>query len=196
MLDDDNKNYRHLVDKAEGAFLKKEYLEAFLIQSCIAEGVIKNYARAKLSPIISQSSALSFKFDNFEMARLIDELLISGKISKELFEDLNSYRKKRNEVIHGLLKYTDIAKLDEELKSAYELGRNAKTFIVDDMSRGVATGETVAELKALVSALLAQIKHLEEQLKPGNGIDTRAQISALLAQIGQLQKQLGSINSE
>src|SRR3989344_3770639 len=68
----ETKNYERLVNQAEGAFLKEEYLEAFLIQSCIIEGVLKNYASKKLSSIISQTDALKSKFENFEFARLID----------------------------------------------------------------------------------------------------------------------------
>lgn len=93
-LAEENKNYQVLVNKSEGAFLKEEYLEAFLIQSCIIEGVIKNYAEAKLNPELSQSIMLKDKFKNFEFARLIDDLLLAGKIPADLYENLNNYRKK------------------------------------------------------------------------------------------------------
>ena len=84
MLSKDNKNYKYLISLAEGAYLKEEYLEAFLIQSCIFEGVIKNYASIKLQFQISQSPILKNKLDNYEFAKIIDVLFVAEKISKEL----------------------------------------------------------------------------------------------------------------
>ena len=160
----ENKNYEDLVNQAEGAFLKREYLEAFLIQSCIIEGIIKDYAFKKISPLISQNTILEKKFKNFELARLIDELFISGKIDKSLYEKLNVYRKKRNDVIHGLLEYKDKNRLDKELKEVYESGKYMKGFIVDDMSKETKGGLTAAELDAQIAALLAQLNQLQVQL--------------------------------
>ncbi|MDD5638556.1 MAG: hypothetical protein PHO28_01445 [Candidatus Pacebacteria bacterium] len=83
------KNYKYFLEEAEGAFLKKEYLEVFLIQSCIFEGMLKKYASMKLSSIISQSAAFKNKFKNFEFSRITNELFISGKIKKDLYERKN-----------------------------------------------------------------------------------------------------------
>lgn len=167
-LNKENENYQHLVDEAEGAFLKKEYLEAFLIQSCVIEGVIKNYAAAKLDIEISRSGILRDKFENFELGRLIDDLFLAGKITPELYEGLDSYRKKRNKVIHELLKYTDKRRLDGELKEAYERGRHMKGFIVEDLRNeirpGVSTAEIMAQLEAQIVALMVQL----EALAPGS----------------------------
>ena len=163
-----NKNYQDLVDLAEGAFLKAEYLEAFLIQSCIIEGVLKEYAKKKLSSVISQSTILGKKFENFELARFIDELFISGKIEKTLYENLNRYRKQRNDVIHHLLEYEDKGKLTEELKEVYKLGKHMKGFIVDDMNSEMQGGLTVAALDAQINTLLSQIKELQSQLGGSN----------------------------
>ena len=158
------KNYEDLLNQAEGAFLKKEYLESFLIQSCIIEGILKEYAKKKLLPIISQSNVLKRKFENFEWARLTDELFVSGKIEKDLYEKLNNYRKKRNAVIHSLLDYNDKDKLDEELREVYESGKHMKGFIVDDMNKETAGGLTAAELDAQIEILLSQLKKLESQI--------------------------------
>ncbi|MFH1657586.1 MAG: hypothetical protein ABH919_03900 [bacterium] len=161
----ENKNYEHLANQAEGAFLKKEYLEAFLIQSCIIEGVLKSYASKELLPIVSQSTALKKKFESFEFARLIDELFVSGKIKKDLYENLNAYRKKRNSIIHYLLEHEDKNKLDVELEKVYESGRNIKGFIVDDMSRKTKNGFIVSELDAQINALLTQLSQLSKLRK-------------------------------
>jgi len=159
------KNYDYLLKEAETSFYEKKYLEAFLIQSCIVEGVLKKYASEKLLSVTSQSVVLKNKFENFEFARLIDELFISGKIKKDLYENLDAYRKKRNNIVHDLLEYEDKEKLDEELKKAYELGKNMKGFIVDDMRKEIKKGLTVTELKAQIAALLAQLSHLQSQLQ-------------------------------
>ncbi|MEK7104354.1 MAG: hypothetical protein AAB842_03070 [Patescibacteria group bacterium] len=161
----ETKNYEHFLKEAEGSFLKEKYLEAFLIQSCIVEGVLKEYAAKKLLSIISQNPALENKFKNFELARLTDELLIAGKIEKDLYEKLSKYRKKRNDVIHGLLKHESREKLDEELKEAYVLGKNMKGFIVDNMNEEIGGGLSVVELEAQVNALLVQLRELQSQLR-------------------------------
>jgi len=158
-------NYDHLADEAEGAFLKKEYLEAFLIQSCIFEGVLKEYAEKKLLTIISQSVVLGKKFKNFELARITDELFIAGKINKQLYEDLNCYRKKRNNVIHDLLKYENKEKLNEELKITYESGKHMKVFIVNDLSEEIKRGVTAEELQAQINSLMLQLEDLKSQLQ-------------------------------
>lgn len=154
----ETKNYEHLVDKAEMAFLKKEYLEAFLIQSCIVEGVLKNYASRKLSSIVSQTVLLKNKIDKYELAKLIDALFIAGKIEKNLYEDLDNYRKKRNKIIHDLLSYENDDKLNEELKTGYESGRHMKGFIVDDLRLEIKNGTNIQELEAQINALLKLIQ--------------------------------------
>lgn len=166
----ENKNYEHLVDQAEGAFLKKEYLEAFLMQSCIIEGVLKSYASKKLLPIVSQSAILKKKFEEFGFARLVDELFIFGKIKKDLYENLNAYRKKRNKIIHYLLEHENKNELDMELKKVYESGKNIKGFIVDDMSRKTKNGLTISELDAQINALLAQLNQLSKLRKSWQSI--------------------------
>lgn len=184
----ENKNYDHLADEAEGAYLKKDYLEAFLIQSCIIEGVIKNYATAKLTPHLNASPTLKHKMDSIDLARIIDFLLIANKIDNRLYENLNKYRKKRNEVIHNLLEYEDKAVLDAELKSAYELGRDMKGLIVEDMRTVIFDGGTMAELQAQITALLGQIVELQGEMVAANP-DSRNAI-AIQHEISKLQMEL------
>lgn len=162
-LTEENKNYQELINAAEGAYLKRDYLEAFLIQSCVIEGVIKNYASAKLTIEINRSPALKEKFKNFELARLTDDLLLAGKISSRLYEDLSNYRKKRNDVIHRLLEYTDKDELEKSLKEAYESGKQMKGLIVDDMTKESPSGDTLAELEAELKKLMTEI----ESVQPG-----------------------------
>lgn len=157
-------SYGKLVYRAERAFLKNQYLEAFLIQSCVIEGIIKEYATKKLLPMVSKSIIFKNKFKKFELARIIDELFISGKIEKSLYEKLNTYRKKRNKIIHDLLGYKDKNKLDKELKEVYESGRYMKGFIVGDMNKEITGGLTAMEVDVQIETLLNQLSQLQSQL--------------------------------
>lgn len=141
------KNYRILVDRAESAHGNGRYLEAFLIQSCIFEGVVKSYGNLMLKHIFDRSTDLKRKSDGFEFSRMIDELFISGKITKKLYDSLHEYRKQRNKVIHKILGFDNNKIFERELKKAYELGRDMKVFIVEEMIRK-EKGKTMAELAA------------------------------------------------
>ncbi len=159
-----NKNYRDLVDRAENAFESGKYLEAFLIQSCVFEGVVKEYALLKILPIISEDETLNKKFKNFEFARLTDDLFIAGKINQTLYKELNIYRKKRNNVIHELLRQNDAVKLDEELKIAYESGRSMKGFIVDDFNKEIQKYLAVSKLENQIDKLISTLEPLKEKV--------------------------------
>ncbi|MFA6533446.1 MAG: hypothetical protein WCT22_05670 [Patescibacteria group bacterium] len=156
MNHEEEKNYRVLVNQAEESFRGSKYLEAFLLQSCIFEGVVKNYALSILQPIIEPIPSLKQKSKDFEMARLTDELFIAGKIKKDLYENLNKYRKKRNEVIHKILKYKDKKTFEKELKEAYKLGLEMKVFIVEEMVK-MKKGKTSAELSAKMEHDLQEV---------------------------------------
>src|SRR3989338_5926543 len=125
----EEKNYRKLVERAELSFSDKRYLEAFLIQSCLIEGVIKSFAFLFLKPIFESHPDLKQKSNSFELARLIDELFMAGKINNKLYENLNKYRKKRNQVIHQILKFKDEKIFEQELKATYKFEHTTKRFI-------------------------------------------------------------------
>ena len=156
----EQKNYRALVDKAEQAFGGGNYLEAFLLQSCVFEGVVKSYAFSMLEPIFSANADLKRKSKSFEMARLTDELFLAGKIKKELYENLNSYRAKRNKVIHKILKYKSEKQFEKELKEAYQSGVGMKVFIVEEMvkmRKGKTTAELSAKMERDLSGVMAEL---------------------------------------
>lgn len=155
-LNNREKNYRYFVDQAEKAFFEKKFLEAFLIQSCVIEGVLKDYASTKLAPAIERSATLKRKSKNFEFARLQDELLLTGNINKDLYENLSKYKKKRNDIVHNILKHDDKKALNKELKEAYKLGGHMKGFIVDEMVK-LRKGRTLAELTAKQEAVLQEV---------------------------------------
>jgi len=178
-INEENKNYQQLVEQAEGAFLKKEFLEAFLIQSCVIEGVLKNFVKHSLKTLIQESSLFANKIENFEFSRSVDDLYASRKIDVYLYENLNKYRKKRNDVIHRLLEYQNENQLNKELKEAYEVGRNMKGFIVDTMTKE-QHGLTVAETNAIIDNLLSQVTELQKQLVELGGPDLIVQFQKIL----------------
>ena len=165
MLEEKYKNYRNLLNQAEGSFLKKEFLEAFLIQSCLIEGVLKDYASMKLSSLLSRNRTFKNKYRNYGTARLIDLLFATGNINDKLYGNLVRYWKERNNVIHELLKYDDKEKLDNVLQQAYNLGKGMKGFIVEDMTKEVKEkGVTVAELETQIIELMEQLSELHSLL--------------------------------
>lgn len=126
--------YNSILKKAQNAYADKRYLEAFLVQSCLIEGVIKAYAASKLYLKIIGNSVLEEKLKRWELSNLLDSLLFAEKIDSALYNELKKYRKKRNEVVHNLLS-ADSEEINKELKAAYELGRKMKGLIVDDIQR-------------------------------------------------------------
>ncbi len=171
MKEAERRNYNVLVEKAEQAFNQKEYLQAFLLQACVFEAVIKSYASLKMEAVVNRSEHLRGKFKNFELARITDELFIAGKISKELYEQLSLYRKRRNDVMHQILKYGDKSKnLERGLKMVYESGRTMKGSIVDDIMssrKGKTRTEVVAELEAFLAQHLSDSESaFKRDIKP------------------------------
>ena len=109
------------------------------------------------------SQVFKRKLESSEFARLIDELYVNAKIDIVLYENLDRYRKKRNDVIHDILRYEDKQKLNEELKEVYLLGRQMKGFIVEDLTKETR-GLTAAELNAELKRLMQQLKELHGEL--------------------------------
>lgn len=158
-MTNEQKNYRRLVEKAEAAFTDGRYLEAFLIQSCLFESVIKDFSTLSLKPIFEAHPNLKQKSANFELARLIDELFIASKIPKDLYQNLDEYRKKRNKVIHQILRFDSPKKFERELKDAYKSGTEMKGFIVDEMierKKGMTHSQLVAKLERNMQEFTAE----------------------------------------
>lgn len=156
-----DRNYKNLVARAEKAFNTEEYLEAFLIQSCVLEGILKDYASKKLSSVIIESKLLKEKFENFEFSKIIDILFLSKKIGKDLYESLNIYRRKRNDVIHGLLNHSDKEKLNSELIKVYKSGKDMKGFLVDDIGKEIKKDPVAIDAENQFDTILSQLEQLE-----------------------------------
>lgn len=124
----DRDNYDRLLKKAEKLFYSRNYLEAFLVQSCLVEGVIKAYALWKFEV----DTALEKRLSRFELSRILDELLLTKNIDKKLFDDLNIYRNNRNKVIHNLVLISE-KDLEVILIDAYKSGKKIKGLVVDEL---------------------------------------------------------------
>ncbi len=160
------KNYSALINKAEKAFSEKKYLEAFLIQSCLVESMVKSFAFLSLRPILESHPELKSKSSGFELARLSDELFMVGKINHSLYENLNKYRRKRNQVIHHILKFTDAKIFEKELKEAYKVGKKMQSFLVEEMllkKKGKTASELVAKFEQDAKIYVAEVR---EATKP------------------------------
>ena len=81
-LNEENQNYKELVDQAEHS-LKKEYLGLFLSNRVI-EG-IKIFIKHSFETLIQESPSFANKIENFEFSRSIDDLYASKKIDKSVF---------------------------------------------------------------------------------------------------------------
>ena len=115
-----------LNNKAQENFLysgeEKRYLEAFLIQSCLLEGVLKEFAISSIQKSLEQSDDIVKKKEknyNFDIA--IDDLYILGAINDNEFKNLHKYRQDRNRYMHRLIK-EDFNNLNRTLKAVYKRG--------------------------------------------------------------------------
>lgn len=176
----EDENYENLVKKAENAYGEGNYLEAFLIQACIIEGVLKHYTGKRFENILSSNNTLKNKFSSFELARLTDELFIAGKIDEKLYNELDKYRKKRNEVIHNLLKL-DQKSINSELRQAYQAGRNMKVLIIDELRKDLTPEITLEEMKRELDRLKQELEGYNEGSRTHTA--TKAQIYNLLLEM-------------
>lgn len=96
-----------------------------------------------------------------------------------LYENLNKYRKKRNDVVHRLLEHHNESQLNRELKDAYKVGKTMSGFIVDTMTKE-QHGLTAAETAVTIDSLLSQIAELQKQFAELGGTDLNEQFLNIL----------------
>lgn len=158
--------YSNILDPAEENYKKGEYLIAFIGQSLIIEQILKQYSIRKLSHIVFQSEYLKRSFKSFhasKISRLIDDLLIAGKIKPEFYDKIIIYLDKRNNIIHHPEKYLDkTTQIFKDLKTKFNLGEKIINFIRTEKIIKVnhitieSMIEKIAELQALLSTLDAK----------------------------------------
>lgn len=119
------KEIKNLWNKAQGNYLysgeEKKYLEAFLIQSCILEGVVKKLAILSIKKNLGNPTITTKKQKYYHFDTAIDDLYLLGIINKEEFEDLYQYKNARNDYTHNLIK-KNYEELNWVLKDAYDRG--------------------------------------------------------------------------
>jgi hypothetical protein len=121
--------HRELTDHIQGSFLKKQYLEAFLVQSAYIESLLKLYVDFSLYNLVGDkhfedkvSLSMRKKFDKFNLNDLIKFLYDAEKISKQQRDALNMYRENRNRILHYIIQEIGKDGFEESLKEICILG--------------------------------------------------------------------------
>jgi hypothetical protein len=125
--------HKELRDNIDGSVLKKDYLEAFLMQSAYLEGVLKYIADynffiylkpSKSSKDISENFYKEMRkdFGNKSLFDFINFLNKTGVFDDALKKQLHTYREKRNEVLHDLVGKIADKKFEKDIEDACRLG--------------------------------------------------------------------------
>ncbi len=144
-------NREDLTNHIKGSYLKKEYLESFLVQSAYIEGLLKLLAdysfwdqnKEKIKEGGKMILNLRKRVGELSLSELVKFLHESDLIDKEQKECLNKYRSKRNSVLRDLVSKLQNAELNNEIKEACDLGNeiitkdNFKTIekIIDELEK-------------------------------------------------------------
>lgn len=115
-----------LINKAQDYYLysgeeEKKYLEAFLIQAAVLEGLTKRIAILSLKNKLTGGETMVRKREeqDYHFSTAIDDLFFTGTVVEDEFKRLDSYRRHRNKYIHELLEQNREA-LWPKLKSDYD----------------------------------------------------------------------------
>lgn len=121
--------HKELTNHIQGSFLKKQYLEAFLVQSAYIESLLKLYIDYNF---FIQTKGESFtnkmlgtfreSVERYGMAQVVSFLHKSQLINDEQKKLLDSYRVRRNKVMHDLLKEISDLRFEEELEAVCRKG--------------------------------------------------------------------------
>jgi hypothetical protein len=112
-----------------GSFLQKHFLDAFLTQGAYIESLLKLYVDYSFFVEADQKSfekpvltAVHKSFEKYSLNELIQFLQNSGLIAKEQRGALDSYRQRRNRILHDLLKEIRKETFEADLKETYLAG--------------------------------------------------------------------------
>jgi len=118
--------------KFEGSFTRRDYLEAFILQSTYVESLIKetiSYLFSALEDKVDEqkypllkyfAKALNVQFEDIALYRSIELLKNARLISEDQSKDLHTYRIIRNKTFHSLLRVKNESTFENELKNAYK----------------------------------------------------------------------------
>ena len=121
--------HKELTNHIQGSFLKKQFLEAFLVQSAYIESLLKLYIDYTFFLETEGASFTNKMLDTFResverygMAQVVSFLYKSELITDEQKKLLDSYRVRRNKVMHDLLGEINDIRFEEELEAICKKG--------------------------------------------------------------------------
>ncbi|HRH25197.1 MAG TPA: hypothetical protein PLQ20_02575 [Candidatus Paceibacterota bacterium] len=130
-----------LINNIEGSRLKKQFLEAFLLQSAFIEGLLKklvenNFFSNVTLPVLMQQlkdetktlenkyiEKIKEKLLRQSLYEIIEHLETSGVIGKDLKKKLHEYRESRNAVLHDLVGKMSGQEFEIEIESLVSKGQ-------------------------------------------------------------------------
>lgn len=121
---------KELSDHIKGSYLKRQHLEAFLVQSAYIEGLLKILADYSFWEEVSDKllegnkimTELRIKIRKLGLNELINFLHKASLINDNQKKVLHKYREKRNQVLHDLVLEISEEKFDKELREVCKLG--------------------------------------------------------------------------
>jgi acetate kinase len=127
--------HKELTNHIEGSFLKRQFLEAFLVQSAYIESLLKLYADYIFFNATDGKSyddkvlnVLRGNVERYNLNDLISFFYKADLISKDQRKLLDSYRARRNKVLHDLIKEIRNDAFEKELEDICKTG----TAIIED----------------------------------------------------------------
>lgn len=121
--------HKELVNHIKGSFLKRQFLEAFLVQSAYIESLLKLYADYIFFDVTNGESyknnvllELKNKIEKYSLNDLINFFYRSQIIVKDEYDLLDSYRIKRNKILHDLVREIRKSDFEKELEKVCEKG--------------------------------------------------------------------------
>lgn len=119
-----------LVNHIKGSYLKKQYLEAFLVQSAYIEGLLKILLDYKYWEEVEKrgvevnkiNEEIRIRVRKFGLSELADFLKKIELIDNNQKKKIDEYRLKRNKVLHDLVLQISTDDFEKELKATCELG--------------------------------------------------------------------------
>ncbi|MCE9644228.1 DUF4145 domain-containing protein [Candidatus Parcubacteria bacterium] len=122
---------QELRNHIQGSVLKKQFLEAFLLQSAYLEAVVKMIVDFQVFRITKQNTnseldkiaqEIRDTFTQKSLYSLIDFLFESGVLNEDLKKNLHAYRVIRNKILHDLVTQIFSQKFELEIEEACKLG--------------------------------------------------------------------------
>ena len=107
-----------ITKRADLLFRHDNCLEAFLLQSCFVEGVIKILAHLYFKDTRPEDA------DRKPVSQILDSLSSMNGVDKELTQSLKEYIRLRNKVVHNILTYEQ-RESESMIKNMYTSGRSA-----------------------------------------------------------------------